>query len=432
MTIVIRDAETDADLEAWRQVRLAVLPNERALPVDEMRAMATPETRYVIAELDGELAGSGLGGRSSFDYAGIHPRVLPGVAGAGSAPPCSGARRPRDATGFTEAGTLVDDEGSMAFAERFGFREVDRQIEQVAGDRDRAHADHPRRHRVVTVAERPELWPAGLRPARPGGARGHGDRSPDRRLARTVGTGLAVLAGGDVHRAVGDEIVGWAGLELDADQPDRAEHAFTAVARPLATPRDRVALKRLTLAFAADERLHEVYTWTQIDNADMRALNKRLGYVYGAASITVRGPLPLAGRPEPTAFAPHGSTRHQEPWIGRPLPRGGNPRTGSPWDGKIGRGTAAGGRQVPPHGNLVGWAGPTTDEGAHFAVDSAVGAHRAPIPAPSSGRAPEPTKEPDDPMGVPKRRVSHARQGERRAHLAIACRSSKSARTATR
>lgn len=60
MGIVIRVAESDADLEAWRQVRLAVLPNERALAVAEMRAMRTPELTYLIAEIDGVLAGSGL------------------------------------------------------------------------------------------------------------------------------------------------------------------------------------------------------------------------------------------------------------------------------------------------------------------------------------------------------------------------------------
>jgi hypothetical protein len=41
--IRIRVAETDADLEAWRRVRLAVLPNERCAPVEWMRASMTPE-----------------------------------------------------------------------------------------------------------------------------------------------------------------------------------------------------------------------------------------------------------------------------------------------------------------------------------------------------------------------------------------------------
>ncbi len=294
MTIVIRDAETDADLEAWRKVRMAVLPNERTLPVAEMRAMATPETRYVIAELDGKLAGSGLGGRSSFDYAGIHPRVLPGARrrGVGSAVLQHLADH-AIATGFTEAGTLVDDEGSMAFAERFGFREVDRQIEQVRAIGSEPTPNIPEDIRVVTVAERPELWPAAYDPL---GLEALADMATDRPIVvsreqwerdwLSSPEAMFIALSGDV-------IIGWAGLELDEDQPERAEHAFTAVARPWRRRGIALLLKRLTLAYAAASGLHEVYTWTQIDNADMRALNKRLGYVERGLSITVRGPLPL-------------------------------------------------------------------------------------------------------------------------------------------
>ena len=294
MAIVIRDAESDADLEAWRQVRIAVLPNERALPVAEMRAMATPETRYLIAELDGALAGSGFGGRSSFDYAGIHPRVLPGVRrrGVGSALLRHLASH-AIATGFTEAGTLVDDEGSMAFAERFGFREVDRQIEQVRAIGDEPAPDIPKGIRVVTVAEHPELWPAAYDPL---GLEALADMATDRPIvvSREQWERDWLSSPEAMYIALsGDEIVGWAGLELDEDQPERAEHAFTAVARPWRRRGIALLLKQLTLAHAARTGLQEVYTWTQIDNADMRALNERLGYVERGLSITVRGPLPL-------------------------------------------------------------------------------------------------------------------------------------------
>jgi GNAT superfamily N-acetyltransferase len=54
------------------------------------------------------------------------------------------------------------------------------------------------------------------------------------------------------------------------------------------------ALKRAALAFAAENGVREVYTWTQEGNADMRALNERLGYRDGAVSIAVRRALPLA------------------------------------------------------------------------------------------------------------------------------------------
>jgi RimJ/RimL family protein N-acetyltransferase len=96
----------------------------------------------------------------------------------------------------------------------------------------------------------------------------------------------------------GDALVGCAGLERDDDQPHRAEHAFTAVARRWRRRGLATALKRITLAAAAQHGVTEVYTWTQRDNADMRALNHRLGYVTRSESISVRGPLPLRREPD--------------------------------------------------------------------------------------------------------------------------------------
>src|SRR5262245_8812503 len=112
MGIEIREATSDADLEAWRIVRAAIVPNERAISVETMRAQATAETVYLVAELDGELAGSGWGGRSSFDYAGLQPRVLPAFRrrGVGTALLQRLANH-AIASGFTEAGSMVEDEG---------------------------------------------------------------------------------------------------------------------------------------------------------------------------------------------------------------------------------------------------------------------------------------------------------------------------------
>jgi RimJ/RimL family protein N-acetyltransferase len=294
---VIRPAESDEDFDAWRQVRLAVLPTERALSVAEMRAMLDDETVYLLAELDGELAGSGLSGRSSFGYAGLHPRVLPAMRRRGIGTALLRALTDHAVRrGFTEAGSLVEDAGSLAFAERFGFREVDRQIEQTRSIGDEPEPTMPDGIRVVTVAERPELW---ARAYDPFGLEAIADMATDRALVVTreawerewLSSPEAMFLALD-----GDEIVGCAGLDLDPDRPDRSEHAFTAVARRWRRRGLAWALKRLTLHFAAEHGIREVYTWTQRDNADMRALNERLGYVYGAESITVRGPLPLVER----------------------------------------------------------------------------------------------------------------------------------------
>jgi mycothiol synthase len=294
---MIRTAETDADLEAWRHVRMIVLPEERALSVEDMRAAATPETRWLLAEVDGELAGSGLADRSSFDYAGLHVRVLPRFrrVGVGTAILRELETHAVQA-GFTEAGSSVEDPGSLAFAESFGLREVDRQVEQVRQiGPDEPLPVLPTGITVITVADRPERWADAYEPF---ATEAIADMATHRPITVTreqwerdwLDWPEAMFLALD-----GDAIVGCAGLERDDDHPDRAEHAFTAVARPWRRRGLASALKRMTLAAAADHGIREVYTWTQRDNADMRALNEALGYVTRSESVTVRGPLPLQG-----------------------------------------------------------------------------------------------------------------------------------------
>ena len=79
----------------------------------------------------------------------------------------------------------------------------------------------------------------------------------------------------------------------DEDEPTRAENALPAVRRDWRRRGVAAALKRATLAWAAAHGISEVYTWTQIGNADMRRLNEHLGYVTRHQSITMRADLPL-------------------------------------------------------------------------------------------------------------------------------------------
>ncbi|WP_433017722.1 hypothetical protein [Kribbella sp. CA-294648] len=50
-------------------------------------------------------------------------------------------------------------------------------------------------------------------------------------------------------------------------------------------------LKRTSVAWAADNGITELYTWTQRRNEDMRRLNEDLGFRYGRVSISVRAAL---------------------------------------------------------------------------------------------------------------------------------------------
>jgi mycothiol synthase len=76
--IDVRTAETDADLEGWIRVKRAVFPNESSWTVEEFRNRPEPDKLVLVAELDGEIVGSGLAGRSDVQGRGfVAPRVHP-------------------------------------------------------------------------------------------------------------------------------------------------------------------------------------------------------------------------------------------------------------------------------------------------------------------------------------------------------------------
>jgi RimJ/RimL family protein N-acetyltransferase len=293
--LVIMVATTDADLEAWRRVRLAVLPDERAVSVEEIRSTATDETVHLLAVLDGQVVGSGLSNRSSFEYAALHPRVVPAARGRGVGTAVLRALADHAvAHGFTEAGSIVEDAGSLAFAARFGFRGVDRQVEQVRTIGDEPEPAVPDGIAIVTVAQRPEVWSRAYDPF---ALEAIGDMATHRPVVvprqewerEWLTWPEATFVALD-----GDQVVGCAGLMFDPDRPDRSEQAFTGVARRWRRRGLASALKRLTLHTAAEHGIREVYTWTQEGNVDMRTLNERLGYRYGREAVTVRGAVPQA------------------------------------------------------------------------------------------------------------------------------------------
>ncbi|MDQ5822312.1 MAG: GNAT family N-acetyltransferase [Actinomycetota bacterium] len=296
MKIEIRPVETDEDLEAWRQVRIAILPNERTSTVEEIRRAEAPGQLLVLAEIDGELVGSGVAGRSGFGGHGfVAPRVLPGNRrrGVGSALIARLAEHV-ETLGFTRASSNVDDAGSLEFAKRFGFREHDRQVEQVrriAGDEGAPTI--PDGIEFISLADRPELF-----------ARTYHELAVEALEDFAVTPKLEIsyedwerewitCPEGSFVALSGDEIVGCAGLVRDYDRPDRAENSLTAVRRDWRRRGLATALKRRTIAWAAANGLSELYTWTQTGNEGMQAVNERLGYVTRAVSITVRGSIPL-------------------------------------------------------------------------------------------------------------------------------------------
>ena len=87
MSIEVRAAVSDADLEAWARVKRAVLPNESAWTVQQFRERSDPDTLVLVADLDGEIGGRRPGRALR--------RPGPWVRGAASASGCA-ATRSRD------------------------------------------------------------------------------------------------------------------------------------------------------------------------------------------------------------------------------------------------------------------------------------------------------------------------------------------------
>jgi len=285
---------TDDDYEAWRAVRIAVVPGERCDTVAEMRAQDSPARLLLLATKDGGVVGSGVATRSETAGGGFAaPRVVPehrrnGVGSAllrALADHCAGL-------GLPELRVSVEDEGSLAFAQQFGFVEVDRQVEQVraVGTEDEPSAP-PEGVEIVMLSDHPDLWAACYERF---GKEVLADFAVFAPLEISAEQWTTSWAGDPMFLATHEgEVIGCAGLHLDTDQPDRAENALTAVRRDWRGRGIAAHLKRRTLQWAAANDLRELYTWTQAGNSPMLRLNEQLGYVTGASSITLARSLPL-------------------------------------------------------------------------------------------------------------------------------------------
>jgi GNAT superfamily N-acetyltransferase len=294
--IELRACESDADFESWLAVRRAVLPNDRTSTLEELYTYVKPGDLHLLALLDGEFAGSGLMNRSDTGGAHLAPRVLPEKRGRG----IGSALLTRLAAqaverGFTRAGSHVagDDAASQAFARKFGFEELRRDVQQVRfvdGDvpapRELEGVD------FVSIAERPEL----IREAYALAQQGYADMpidgvdiSLDSWLTQEVPT----LPAGSFAALAGDEIVGYAALMYWPGEPAKAEHGLTVVRRDWRRRGLASALKEREIAWAAANGIRELITWTQTGNENMQRVNERLGYVVRRFDISFGRALPL-------------------------------------------------------------------------------------------------------------------------------------------
>lgn len=294
--IRVRRAKTDADFEAWARVKRAVEPNESAWTPEQFRRRARPKQLALVAELGGAVVGCGYCHRSDLEgLASLKPRVLPEARrrGVGTAL-LRGLASHAETLGVGEAIAFADgkDAGSLAFAARFGFVEVDRQVEQVLTlGAEPEPPPLPPGVEAVTVAERPELLGEAYGLA----CEGYADMATKRPVTILLEDWLAdeaTLPAGSFLALADGEIVGYSGL-VRHDNQGVAEDGLTVVGRDWRGRGLATALKRRKLAWAAAEGFREVVTWTQTGNEPMRAVNERLGYAYRDVTVNMTAPLPL-------------------------------------------------------------------------------------------------------------------------------------------
>ena len=299
MSIEVRVAESDADLEAWIHVRRTLFPNESAGSVERQRELAAAGRLLLVAELDGELAGSGIADRSSnLERAFLVPRVLPAMQrrGVGTALLRALVAHALQMN-VPGVSSLVDgnDGGAMAFAQRFGFEEVERQVEQVRtlSGTEEAVSPLPDGVEVVTIEDRPELLERSYELA----LQGYEDMVLPWTVVVPIEEWLrdeATVPGGSLVALANGEIVGFSGL-MEHDTEGVAEDGLTVVRRDWRRRGLAKALKEREIEWAAANGLKEIVTWTQRGNEGMRAVNEQLGYVYRDVSVSVMALLPVRG-----------------------------------------------------------------------------------------------------------------------------------------
>jgi len=295
----VRDeADEDASLGVYNRV----WPRD-AITMAEVRSYSARATDYGdhVALVEGEPVGSVsialMPARPTLGFSLL--TVLPEhrLRGVGSAL-YTAASAWCGARGVHELDGMVpeDDRESLAWAERRGFRPVERNSRLVLD---------------VSAVEAPDVGaPSGVEivtlDERPGLARGIYDVAceayPDipgwhgvtmepfeawvaHRLERTDDRADATFVA-----VAGEEVVGYAKFTFTAARRQDAEHDMTGVKRAWRGRGVAGALKRAQVAWAKREGFERLQTQNEVRNEPIRRINEQLGYRLEPGRVIVRGP----------------------------------------------------------------------------------------------------------------------------------------------
>jgi GNAT superfamily N-acetyltransferase len=296
-------AERDDELLAVAAVRRTVDPDAQPSLVSMRHTLATfPHAVYLLARAGEEPVGCAYTGcfpgteQEPFMYANVS--VVPGRRRqrVGTALLQEIGRHARDVgkEGLTVE-AREDDPESLAWLERRGFEEIERQkgLELLLADVAPVAPDPP--DGVVVVQRAPEhergMYDVGVEAGKdiPGLDADH-DPSFEQwrsfeieRPSRRPELAFVALSGG--------EVVGFASADVFGES-DTGWHGLTAVSRAWRGRGIATALKRSQIEAARRLGLRRLMTESEERNQPMRRLNEKLGYRPVPGMVVLRGPLP--------------------------------------------------------------------------------------------------------------------------------------------
>jgi GNAT superfamily N-acetyltransferase len=290
----IRPCRDEDEQERALAVYNAVWPWE-AITMDEVRFFQGSVRAYTsfLARRDDVDAGSVAGGRAWTRLTVLPEQRRSGV-GTGLYRAVSGWAREQGIDGLRGPVSEADPE-SLAFAERRGFRESERNgrmILDLAGV-DAPAADAPAGIKLTTYAEHPDLARAIYEVAREALPDVPGEEDWEELAfedwlpqieapAQPRETTFVALAGA--------EVVAYARLALTAAQPRVAFHDMTGVKRAWRRRGLAGALKRAQIAWAKEHGYERLETENELRNEPIRRLNRALGYRPAPGHVIVEGP----------------------------------------------------------------------------------------------------------------------------------------------
>lgn len=299
MTIALRPVESDADVEAFLDVRRRVDPEHPITRANFDDGRERADRIDALAVLGGEVVGAAwanflrsAGESSEFMFVSV--RVVPERRqhGAGTA---LFRRVSEHAQAFGRSRlytvTRHDDADTLRYVGKRGFAELTR-MEDLALDLTAASPDETPPAGIEIVPLAPEHEPGMYDVAKEAN---EDIPSPEPFVAGSFEEWRRSELGPTVFRELSfvaldnGDVVGWA--TLGEDKPGSAQNFMTGVARSARGRGVARALKLRQIHAARDAGLHRIRTQNDVANGAMRRVNERLGYQLRLAWIHLGGPL---------------------------------------------------------------------------------------------------------------------------------------------